>query len=492
MTESFGTRVAGGFAWTLLGRGSSLALNIVVGVTLTRLLSPDQIGLATIATVCAGFAEVFAQIGLPPAIVQRDEVEPRHLNTAFWTDIAIGVVWGLGFVAAAPLIAGIYGDPRLLPLLLVLAAMFPASAMGTTHRAQLQRGLEFGKLARIEVVCSLTVGVATIVAVAFGAGVWAIILRAVLTRVVITALSWAAIRWLPSLQYDRQALEELFGFSGRLFASEVIAYLARSTDRLVMGRFFGTETVGYYSRAVGLVVQPLGNLTQVVARVLFPSLARIQTDLSHVRSVYVRVVGVITLISAPMTVGLLVLSDDLVVVVLGEAWLPAGQFVRILAPLLLWQSMLNMNTTVFMSLGRADLMLRLTIVTRLLVFLSTLGGLPWGPVGMAWGYLLGNGAGAVITETFAGRIIHLQWQTLAKPFAQIALCAGLFAVALYGAMHWAWSEGMDRLPRLLLGVGAAAVAYPLALALVRPGPLRDAIHFARQWRERRRREIDDD
>jgi len=486
MKESFGSRVAWGVAWTLFGRGSSLVMNMVVGITVTRILSPDAIGLATIATVCAGFAEVFAQIGLLPAIVQREEVEPRHLNTAFWTDNAIGAVWGVGFAALAPVVVAIYDDPRLLPLLLALATMFPLAAIGKVHRAQMQRAMEFRQLARIDVISSLLVGGIAIAAVLLGAGVWAIILRVVLTRAMTSVLTWYATGWLPRWLYDREALRELFDFSGRLFAAEVIAYLARSLDRLVMGRAFGTETLGYYSRASGLVVQPLGNLTQVLASVLFPSLSRIQNDIPRVRSVYVRMLGSVALVSFPMAVGLVVLSDDLVAVVLGESWLPAGQYVRILASLLLWQALMNMNKTVFKALGRADVLLKVTVSTRLLIIVSTLSGLPWGPVGMAWGYLIGSGAATMIAEALAGRLIELKWRSLAKPLGQVAVCAALLGVGLYGALDWAWSAHVARPLRILLGLGVGATLYPLALALVRPEPLRDLLDFVRRWRERRR------
>jgi len=490
MGERFGRRIAWGVAWTALGRGSTLVMNVVVGVTVTRMLTPDQIGLVTTATVCAGFADVFGQIGLLPAIVQRDDLERRHLDTAFWTDNTFGAVWGIGFAACAPLIVAIYDDPRLLPLLLALSVMFPITALSKIHLAQLQRDLEFRRLANVDMIGSLLAGGVAMVSVLLGAGVWAIILRVLLTRLIVTALTWNATRWLPRWFYDRAAFKELFAFSGNLFAAEVIVYASGSVDRLVMARIFGTDALGYYSRAMGLVVQPLANMTQVLANVLFPSLSRIQRDIPQVRSVYVRVVGMVALVSFPMAAGLIILADDLVVVVLGETWLPAAPFVRILSPLLLWRGLMNMNRTVFKALGRADLMLRVTIAARVLTILITLAGIPWGPIGMAWGCLIGAAVGAVVTEAVAGRLIDMRWLELAKPLLGVAACTALMGLAVYGALDWAWNAQVGRVGRILLGLAVAAAVYPLVLALLRPSPARDLVTFGRQWWARRRAKSD--
>ena len=57
---------------------------------LARILGPAVYGLIGMITVFTGFAAVFGDLGLGAAIIQRKELEERHLNAAFWTNVTMG------------------------------------------------------------------------------------------------------------------------------------------------------------------------------------------------------------------------------------------------------------------------------------------------------------------------------------------------------------------------------------------------------------------
>lgn len=72
-----------GIIWSLIQRWGSQAITFIVFLLLARLLEPQAFGLVALATVFLTFVQVFTDQGFWDAIVQRRDLDPEHLDTAF-------------------------------------------------------------------------------------------------------------------------------------------------------------------------------------------------------------------------------------------------------------------------------------------------------------------------------------------------------------------------------------------------------------------------
>ena len=73
-----------GLRWNFLASFLKQLLNFVIGVILARLLSPSDFGLVGMVAVFTGFASVFMGQGFGAAIIQRQDLDGRHLDSIFW------------------------------------------------------------------------------------------------------------------------------------------------------------------------------------------------------------------------------------------------------------------------------------------------------------------------------------------------------------------------------------------------------------------------
>ncbi len=89
-----------------------------------RLLSPTEFGIAAVALALISLAGIFTDIGLAAAIVQAKVATERILNTAFWLNVAAGIVVAAIIALAAKPLSDFYDSPDLLPLLLCVAVAF--------------------------------------------------------------------------------------------------------------------------------------------------------------------------------------------------------------------------------------------------------------------------------------------------------------------------------------------------------------------------------
>jgi O-antigen/teichoic acid export membrane protein len=103
-------RTLWGLGWNGATQFLGAALQFGISVVLARLLSPRDFGLIAMVFVFTGFASSLRDMGFGASIVQRKTLSDRHLNSVFWTNVAVGTFLTIVFGVAAPLIARFYNE----------------------------------------------------------------------------------------------------------------------------------------------------------------------------------------------------------------------------------------------------------------------------------------------------------------------------------------------------------------------------------------------
>jgi len=174
---SLTAKVRSGVLWNLAGQVAQQVLRIGFSVLLARLLTPREFGLMGMVGVFTGFAGIFIELGLGQAIIQRKHLTPHHLSTALSLSLVSAGGLCMLFFSASGLIALIYNEPSLKPLVQVLSFQFLLSATGLVHGALLRREMRFKDLAFIETAAFVAGSSVAVAAACLGAGVWSLVLN---------------------------------------------------------------------------------------------------------------------------------------------------------------------------------------------------------------------------------------------------------------------------------------------------------------------------
>ena len=260
-----------GLAWTAGNRIAQQGLLIAGVAVLARMLSPDDFGLVAMTAIFMGFVAIVGDLGLPAALVERREVSRVQLSSAFWLSLAIGVGLAVLLAAAAPLLAALYDQSKLLEITPVLALALPISALSAVQSGRAQRAMAFRRFAIIENVALAAAYASAIAAAAEGAGVWSLVVLSLTRAAVATVAFWIVDPWRPSREFDRNAVRSLMHFGGNLAGASSIAYWIGNADNLLVGIFSGGRSLGIYSRAFTLMQAPLAQVSWAAQRVMFPA-----------------------------------------------------------------------------------------------------------------------------------------------------------------------------------------------------------------------------
>lgn len=474
--------VVSGTAWNVIAGLGRYAFDLVVNIVLARVLLPSDFGVVAMATVVSAFVAIFGTFGLGSALVQRSQIDARHVSAVFWLSLLIGVGIGAVTAAAGPLAAWFYGEPRLTTILLVLALQFPIAGLLTVPQSLLQRDLRWKTLARVELGATALSGAIAVTLAILGAGIWSIVVRSMITHATTAVMLMAIAPVKPRLRIDGDAARQLMKFSLSFYGDQLLKFASRNLDTVLVGKFLGSGPLGVYSRAYALMIVPLGALVTPLFRVLFSAFSAIQDDHARIGSLHLRYVGALALVMLPASTGLSVAAEPAVLTVLGDRWLELVGVLRVLAPAASWHGIMGLYSAIYMAKGRTDLQLKYTLIGRALMIVGTIVGLNWGILGVAWGVSIGTMMDATVNIVVAGRLVdlslrrllsHLKWVLVAN----FVMAGGVFAVARLDAVR--------ELPpwlQLVVLSGAGIVIYTGLVLVLRPAPYNDILALARSYR----------
>ncbi|MEC5317846.1 lipopolysaccharide biosynthesis protein [Brenneria populi subsp. brevivirga] len=351
--------------FTQVGKLISQLLSMII---LARLIPPAEFGVMAMATVVVNFSVMFRDLGTSSALIQKKELGIETTNAVFGLNMIMGCGLGLIIVALSPFISSFFNEPKLTYVLILLAFSFPIMSAGAVHLSLLERESRFSLVALIELSASFSALFVSIVAAYKGMGVYSLVLFNLTVAIISTVFLWVKSPWRPTLRkiINLKEVKGIINYSGNLTLFNIINYLSRNADSIIIGRFFNPNILGAYSLAYRIMLFPLQNLTFVVSRSLFPILSKNQDDNSALNEVYTKVVSLVFFIVCPMMLGLAALREPFIYLIFGEQWRLTAELLFWLAPTAIIQSIVSTTGTVFMAKGRTNTLFLLGILAMIL------------------------------------------------------------------------------------------------------------------------------
>lgn len=447
-----------------------IALQLALIPILARIIAPEAFGLVALATPVIIFTSIAAEAGLVTGLV-RSRVSPAAESTAFWFSGAIGLACALLVALAAWPFGQVAHQAGLPPILLALSPALFLTCLTIAPNARLQRTGAFGAFAVGETLSSVAGAGMALWAAKHGWGAWSLVSQQlVLTAVRFVANMRLAGFW-PRLVFRFAELRPVLALATPLLGANLLAYLSRSLDNVLIGLWIGPQALGFYSTAYQVVLIPEFAFGASVRTAAMPAIAHAQ-DRNQAMGVYLKGLRTVSLLATPLVIGCSLKAEALVRLVLGPAWLPAAPLIAILAPLGLVHAYFQLNTAALIGLGAARTQLKLSVLTSVLGLLGIAAGFHWGAKGVAVGYAIGMLIAAGPHFYCVLRAMGAPWRRLISGLGRAWTAGGIMAVTLILRAQFSGQRPplWDLPESVLVGAAAYVIAF-LYLELVRPAYL---------------------
>lgn len=368
MLMSYRSKAFSGVKWTSIEQVLSIALSFVIGIIVARLVMPSDYGLIAMLGVFMALGGVFVNSGISTALVRHKDNSQADYSTAFYANVALGVVVYLVLFLLAPFIADFYEIPELTAVCRVYSLDVLLSSLTIVHVAKLTHEMRYKVQTTIKLFSLLVSGAIGISLAYLDYGVWALIWYALSASVLRTVLFWLLSGWYPSLVFSRGSAHYLYDFGSKMLLTSIIDVVYDNIYTLVIGKYYTATSAGYYNRSLQLSQFPQNMISHVVGNVVLPVLTPFQDNQEKLLNIYDRLFRLTVFVAYPLMALMVVLAHPLISFLLGEKWLPSVPYLQILVVAVVFTTLTIVNLNLFYVKGKSDIVLKLDIIKKIIGF----------------------------------------------------------------------------------------------------------------------------
>ncbi len=460
MNERLAERAGSAMFWKIVQLVGIGTIRLTRTLVMARLLAPEDFGLLAIAMVSVDLLLGITDFGMIPALIQYADANERHYNAAWTIGLVRGLAITLMVLLAAPVIAGLFAEPRATGIIRLLALRPVLEAMASIRVAELTRNLNFRSLTFVTLPGAL---VNTVVAIGLAplVGVWALVAGEFAGQVLYVTMSYILAPHRPRLSLETTAIRPLVNFGRWIFVTGLVAVVGNALLQAVISRRLGSAELGLYSLATTLAYMPNEVINAVVSTVAFPLYARLQRELEQAAHVFRGILIGTAMFLLPLCALLFALTPQLVEHVLGPRWEGSGTLIRLLLLLNVVGLLGDAVVPILKGLGWPKRVFTIELIqtSLLIVFVGVLV-VPFGVIGVPLAWLLAVGSSQLLSLIFIRYLVPRPFEGLPSPLLGI----GLSSIA-GGAVAWVLAPTLPSLAGIILAaiLGGGATFILLTL-----------------------------
>lgn len=454
-----------GVKWTGLASFAGVLFQLIQTSILARILTTSDFGIMGLALVVIGFSQLFLDAGFSAVIIQKKKISQEQLSSLFWLSLFIGVFLFVLLLVIAPVVAAFYEEPRLVPVIRIVASGFLLIPVESLYLSLIQKNLEFKKIAQRDILARSVSFLVGIWAAYNGWGVYSLVLLH-LAGIVISCFfifRMGSRYFRPTGFFAISSIRPFFSFGLFVMGDNLINFINRQVDVLLVGNFLGIQSLGVYNQGKNLIMRPYMVINPILTQVNFPLLAKYKEEVPVMRSLYLKTLQYLSLINFPVYAFLSVFASDVVLVLFGAKWMAAIPVVQVLSLYILIRSIINPMGGLLLAAGKPKRAffwnLIILCITPVILLLAMPGGMLWVCLVQ---FIFGLFLIVAHVHWLVGPILSINLIQFLKPLLPSILCSVL-ATSCWLVIHQL--DELNPFARLLLAGILFFGSYVVALLL---------------------------
>ncbi len=471
--------ILSGLSWNTVTVVLQVLIQLVYTAIMARWIAPADFALMGIVLSLMGFAEIFSQVGIGPAIIQRKEVEQRHVNGAFWTAVVLGISFTLLFVLLAPWIGELYQMPDLVPITQVVSTAFIISAFGVVPRSFMMKYLSFRSFFKASmwsvVFGNLVVGLTLAY---MGFGVWAYVWALFAQNMIMTLGYWLLEPIQVGWKGTRQGIRELlrYGTGSTLFNS--LNYAATKVDVSMVPLVLPAGQLtfaGWYERSAYVVSLPITIMAKLSDNVLFSGMSKMQDEKERLQKLVLLTTNVLSIAIIPTAIWVILHAEWLMTFYLGNQYQGSGVILQFLFFAVIFRTLNRVSDALLRAVDATFSASWIKAIYVMMMFVACWLGAFWGMQWIAMGialstavhFLMGAWKGQKLIDGSFGQVLSITWNgwrlgiivlldtllvkwgcfggesNLLEIVITLLMMLGTYVVVLYKMPHWLGEGSMN-------------------------------------------------
>jgi O-antigen/teichoic acid export membrane protein len=300
--------------------GVSLILSVATIVILSRLLTPTEVGVYSVAVGFVALVHMLRDFGVSEFVVQDLTLDNDVIRTAFTINLIIAWCLAAILLASSELIGHFFGDPGVARVTRVMSLVFMLLPFGTTHMALMKRSFRFDTILKIRLGETAVRG-GTTIALAYAGFTY-------------MSMAWGAVAGMAALVLGCEVWGWKYRVRGVSFAqwrrvvhfgwnrtiADFVTQIGTQSANIIVGKMFGMTAAGLYSRGYGVVNMFVTNVIGAVGNVAFPAYANEHREANMAPRLFLKSVVYLTGICWPFFGFCVLMAFPMIRIAFGNQW----------------------------------------------------------------------------------------------------------------------------------------------------------------------------
>lgn len=461
--------VLSGFAWEASTKAIVQVMSWVSTIWVARILNPDDYGIVAISGIFTGLCQMLAGLGLSAGVVNRKSITPNEVRSVFYLTLLTGAALYLLLFAISGPVARWYDLPELQLVLQVAGTVVVISSIAIVPGAMIMRDLNFRYTALTNMGANFVLIVSTLTMAIMGMGYWSLILATLVSQIFIAILYLSAgkISFKGWIQF--REIVDVFSYSAKMLGSNLTSYANHQIGQIYSSTFLGQTSTGILQMAYTLAGLPMSKIGEIFDKVAFPSISRMKDDIEQASRVFLLMHRYLFMITCPMFIGIALIAEEMIVVLIGEKWLPAVLPLQLFCLLNIFRISGQLVPKVLAGMGNINASLKFQVITAIALIIALRIGVEFGLLGMLLAWLIAYPCVYIPLLLDMRKTLHI---TLLE-FIGSVLPSLLASIVMVASVTFAM-KAMALEPSLItmmIKIALGGVTYAIAYLIVAPSDL---------------------
>ena len=468
-------KTAQGLFWGLMSSGGMQLLNLVIGIFLARLLSPEEYGIVGMLAIFTLIAVNLQDSGFGVALINVKDIKHNDYNSVFWFSIGVSLSMYLLLFLCAPLIAAFFHQPCLTSLSRFIFVSFIFAALGISPNAVLVRSLRIKEKAIISITALFVSGAVGVTMAYHGYSYWSLATQQVLYNAVTCVGRYYFASWWPTLKVDFTPVKQMFAFSYKVLITSIMSTVSNNVLTVIFGRLFPATAVGNYTQANKWNTMASSLVSGTVSQITQPVLVRVVDDKERMCRVFGKIMRFTAFMAFPAMFGLAMVAPEFILLTITDKWVDSIPLLQILCLGGAFLPLFTVYQNLFLSLGKSDIYMWLNIGQIAIVIATVLACHSLGFTAMVIGFAAINVVWLFVWQMFASRMVGYRLLTMLRDIVPFML----ISLAVMVVTYWVTCAIGDLRLLLVARILVAALLYGLTMKLSRARIFEECIDFIR-------------
>lgn len=473
MSDNLKQKTINALTWTAIDRFGQQAVQLVIGLLMARLLSPDDFGLWGLVMIFATLSTVLVESGFGQALIRKKDTTELDFNTVFYFNIFVSALLYTVLFFAAPFIAFYFNQPQLTLIGRILFVAILFNAFYLVSFTKKVKEMDFKTVAKVNLFATVLSGFSGVVLAFMHFGVWALVAQQVSFHFFRLIGYQYLVKWKPRFLFSFAVIHDFWSFSISILGTSLLNVVFNNLYVFILGKYYQKKDVGYYTQANKLNETFNFSFQQILLGGTYSMFSQIQDDDERFRRILRDITKKASIVSIPVMLVFIAVAKPFVFVLLSAKWLPSAPYFQLLCFASLFAPFYGLNISALNARGLSKQTLFVETVKKGLILLAILATFRYGVVAMLWGNVMACFISYLISVIYIKRDIqHYIKNQITDLFAGLSIGI-LIAVLAFTLSFFITNYHLLLFAQLILIVGI----YVFAVKKIQPQLYNQVIGF---------------